>query len=273
MGENFVSKYIEAREDISVLVKKFISLNLSLKFGNSTGDKHIPDGSSCLVFNFCGEIKMSAPQVAERVLPPYFLTIPYLGYVNVAPQCEMSSLIVVCKSSVLTRLTGISLENRKQEPYISAGRIVPESIWLEMKNSSNIQERIRIFSDHVNNTFSLSSYIPDEIDKAYETIFESGGCLKISELIYESGMSERSFRLLFRKRVGLSAKSLSRLVRVHLLWRHIYESCNPDMQDLTFWGKFFDQPHLSHDVKKILGECPTKFFKRDLEQVKIYSGF
>ncbi len=273
MESRNVSIPLEADKDISVLVKKFISLNLSNLSGNPASDKHIPDGSCCLVFNFSGKVLMSTPEVAERVLPPYFLTIPYLGYVNITPQCEMNSMIVVCKSSVLTRLTGISLESSKKEPYISANEIISEDVWQNMKTVSNVNEKIRIFSDYIRNNYSLNSYLPDEIDNAYEKIFKYGGCLKISDLIEESGMSERTFRASFRKRVGISAKSLSRLVRVHLLWRRIYESYSCDMQDLTFCGSFFDQPHLIHDIKRILGECPKKFFRRDLELVKFYSGF
>jgi len=273
MEGNFVSRTIEPDRDISVLVRKFIALDLTVYPESRPGDKHIPDGSCCLVFNFCGKIKMSTEEAAERYLPPYFLTLPYLGYVNVVPQCEMTSLIVVCKSSVLTGLTGVSLSAGTQVPYISAGQIIPESLWNEMKTGSDTREQIEIFSDYIRKNYPVDEYVPDEIDLVYEKIFDSGGCLKISELALLSGMSDRTFRNQFHKRVGISAKGLSRLVRVHLLWRHIYESGNKDLMDLAFRGNFFDQSHLDHDIKKILGECPGKFFKRDLELVRIYSGF
>lgn len=273
MEGNFVSRTIGPDRNISVLVRKFIALDLAVYPDSRPGDKHIPDGSSNLVFNFCGKIKMSTEEAAERYLPPYFLTLPYLGYVNVVPQCEMTSLIVVCKSSVLTGLTGISLPYGENAPYISAGNIIPETLWHEMRSCKSAEEQVALFSDFVRKNYPVDEYVPDEIDMVYEKIFESGGCLKISELAGLSGMSDRTFRNRFRKRVGISAKGLSRLVRVHLLWRHIYESGNQDLMDLTFRGNFFDQSHLDHDIKKILGECPGKFFRRDLELVKIYSGF
>lgn len=273
MEGNFVSRIIEPAGSISVLVRKFIALDLAVYPENRPGDKHIPDGSCNLVFNFCGKIKMSTEDAAERFLPPYFLTLPYLGYVNVVPQCEMSSLIVVCKSSVLTGLTGISLTGGREVPYISAEEIIPEKLWHEMRNCNTPEGQIGLFSEYIRTTYHIENYVPDEIDRVYETIFESGGCMKISALTGISGMSDRTFRNQFRKRVGISAKGLSRLVRVHLLWRHIYESGNQDLMDLTYRGNFFDQSHLDHDIKKILGECPGKFFKRDLELVRIYSGF
>lgn len=273
MEGNFVSRTIDPDRNISVLVRKFIALDLAVYPGTRPGDKHIPDGSSNLVFNFCGKIKMSTEEDAERFLPPYFLTLPYLGYVNVVPQCEMNSLIVVCKSSVLTGLTGISIPSGGHAPFISAGNIIPEALWLEMRSCPTAEGQVAIFSEFFRKNYSVEKYVPDEIDLVYEKIFESGGSLKISDLAELAGMSGRTFRNRFRKRVGISAKGLSRLVRVHLLWRHIYESGNQDLMDLAFRGNFFDQSHLDHDIKKILGECPGKFFKRDLELVKIYSGF
>lgn len=72
--------------------------------------------------------------------------------------------------------------------------------------------------------------------------------------------------------MGLNAKSLARIVRVNYLWSNIINHQAVDFQKMVFEGDYFDQAHLIHDFKQIVGETPSYFFKRNLDNVKIISG-
>jgi len=266
------SYFLDAGKDASVLVKKYNFLNLDDKYYLKK-DKHIPDGSCCIVFNFCGQVIMTTPDGSETNLPPYFLTIPYLGHVNIVTKSPIDSLIVSCKTSVFTRIFDFPLDKHERDSYISVNNIIPDSLWLELKNENCPQKRIGIFESFLSSISSMRDYKPDEIDIAYENIYTSGGTMKISSIITESVINERSFRKIFKKRVGLSAKSLSRLVRISLLCKSLSETRDINLMDVVHMGNFFDQAHFDHEIKNIIGETPNKFFKRDLEFVRVFSGF
>ena len=272
MGNIIGSYFFDAGKDASVLVKKYNFLNLDDKYYLKR-DKHIPDGSCCIVFNFCGQVIMTTPDGSETNLPPYFLTIPYLGHVNIVTKSPIDSLIVSCKTSVFTRVFDFPLNNHEHDSFMPINKIIPDSLWIELKNENCPQKRIGIFESFLFSISSMRDYKPDEIDIAYENIYTSGGTMKISSIITESGIDERSFRKVFKKRVGLSAKSLSRLVRISLLCKSLSETRDINLMDVVHMGNFFDQAHFDHEIKNIIGETPNKFFKRDLEFVRVFSGF
>ena len=266
------SYFLDAGKDASVLVKKYNFLNLDEKFYLKK-DKHIPDGSCCIVFNFSGQVLMTTPDGTEINLPPFFLTIPYLGHVSIVTKSPIDSLIVSCKTSVFTRVFDFPLDNHERDSYISVNKIIPDSLWMELKNESCPKKRIGIFESFLSSISSLTDYKPDVIDIAYENIYSSGGTAKISSIVSESGINERSFRKIFKKRVGLCAKSLSRLVRICVLCKTLSETRDINLMDVVHMGNFFDQAHFDHEIKNIIGETPNKFFKRDLEFVRVFSGF
>ncbi|MDD4293561.1 MAG: helix-turn-helix domain-containing protein, partial [Bacteroidales bacterium] len=172
-----------------------------------------------------------------------------------------------------TRVFDFPLNNHEHDSFMPINKIIPDSLWLELKNENCPQKRIGIFESFLFSISSMRDYKPDEIDIAYENIYTSGGTMKISSIITESGIDERSFRKVFKKRVGLSAKSLSRLVRISLLCKSLSETRDINLMDVVHMGNFFDQAHFDHEIKNIIGETPNKFFKRDLEFVRVFSGF
>ena len=52
-----------------------------------------------------------------------------------------------------------------------------------------------------------------------------------------------------------------------------YSRYSIDFQELIYKGNFYDQSHFIHDFKEITGESPSFFFKRDLKNLKIFSGY
>jgi AraC-like DNA-binding protein len=94
----------------------------------------------------------------------------------------------------------------------------------------------------------------------------------IDNLVSELNLNSRSFRRNFSRRVGVSAKSLCRIVRANQVLNATKESGVIDFQNIVYSGKYFDQPHFVNDFRKFIGESPGTFFQRDLRLVKFFSG-
>ena len=140
-----------------------------------------------------------------------------------------------------------------------------------MSKCDSPEDRIKLFEEFIQQKTSVG-YQPDEIDKVYDQIMELTDFTRLNTLMANLELNPRSFRRKFLERVGVNAKMLSRLVRINYLWNCFLTDNETDFQNMVFDGKYFDQPHLINDFKKIIGESPKSFFKRNQSDMQIISG-
>ncbi len=84
-------------------------------------------------------------------------------------------------------------------------------------------------------------------------------------VVYYSDLVGRSERLLehaFREHVGCSPKSLLRVIRFSKFLEFCSETGQPDLTTLALELGFFDQAHLCHEVRRMTGFCPQRYFSR-----------
>jgi len=262
---------LEAGKTSSYLVRRYIFLNSDVQTISYT-DKHIPEGSCTLIFNFKGVVTMSIHGFPAVKLPPYFLALPYPGYVYIKASMPSDTFAVACKTSVFSALFNISLNDCGTPSFRTIDDVIPVELYDKLQLALSPQQRIKIFEKFLISK-GVKDYHPDNVDIAYEKIYSSNGLLHIQDLISELNLNSRSFRRKFYQRVGVSAKSLCRIVRTSQIINAIKESKNIDYQKLVYSGKYFDQPHFVNDFRKFIGESPGTFFHRDIRLVKLFSGF
>lgn len=232
-------------------------------------DRHIPSGYASLVFNTSG--RAAIQEEPPLLLPRHFMVVPLFRAVNIGLYGDLDSFIVTCRASVLSRLLSSDLSSDKNDFYRRPEDEGLDMIEKQFSEYKSAGERISIVERFFGNK-GLEQYVPDEIDVLYNSIMDGRGSVSIARLIERFEMSPRYFRQLFVKRVGLNAKTLARIVRVNCLWSMIMNDSAAGFQDMVFEGEYFDQAHLIHDFKKIVGETPSFFFKRNLDNVRIISG-
>jgi AraC-like DNA-binding protein len=234
-------------------------------------DKYIPDGLTALVFNFSGQA-ICTENGQSTILPRSFLIVPHRDFIYIEVFPPLDSIVVYFNTSVFSRLFKMSLEQYRLGSYREIDLFQGFPMWEYLAGIKGNHSRIRAFEKYLNNMFALKSYEDDQIDRIYNLICSSRGQITVEELHLMTGYNARTFRRHFLSRVGISAKSLSRLVRLNYIWEEISNQKAIDFQNMVFEGNYFDQAHLIKDVRKICGEPPSKFFKRDLSRVKLFSG-
>lgn len=262
----FDVKFYLPDRNISWLVNQFETIEFD---GSSVfADTFIPRSDAALVFHF-GE----PPSIIKpvQVKMPIFFVAPVLRTsLTLEIKNQLSSFIVVCKTSVLSRLLGVDMTPTPSfsiEPDYE--KIYP--LWRLLKKAKSTERRIHCFAEFINK-LPNTPYINDELDIIYENIIKRSVSIPLAELLKESPVNNRSLRRNFIKRVGLSPKTLSRIVRVNYVWNEIKSQNCIDFQRLIFDGGYYDQAHFIKDFKLITGESPNHFFKRDLQMVKMISG-
>lgn len=235
----------------------------------SVVDRHIPSGYASLVFNSSGRAAVHAEILVP--LPAHFMVVPLFRAVNIGIYEDLDSFIVTCRASVLSRLLHLNLTQGKQSYYYQLRGDAFQCVAEQFRVHLSAVERMGIIERFFLNN-GLVSYQEDDIDRLYNQIMNGQGSASIAGHVEMFDKSPRYFRQHFMWRVGVNAKTLARIVRVNRLWSMILKDSAVDYQDMVFEGDYFDQAHLIHDFKKIVGETPSFFFKRNLDYVRIISG-
>lgn len=252
------------------LVRNYISI-WQPAGGPPLFDKYIPDGSATLVFNFEGEVRCFFCQEGNA-LPPFFLIAPLTQTVGIEVNPPCRSLVIVCNSSQFSRFFNLRFDQLADEPYHPASFLGGDALWQKMKEAGSPEKQICVFEEFIQSRLGADEYTSDKIDQIYDYIVSEAGEANLDLLQKKIGISPRTFRRQFLARTGMNAKTLCRIMRFQRLWDNFLTTGSTDMQEMVFTGHFYDQPHLIRDFKKLVGELPGEFFKRDQEAIRIISG-
>ncbi len=95
------------------------------------------------------------------------------------------------------------------------------------------------------------------IDLAVAMIRRMRGTASLRAIRERIGLSERQFRTGFKKRVGVSAKAYSRIVRANAVIAQADQTKIPDWAALSYQYGFFDQAHMINDLRSLTGRSPA----------------
>lgn len=95
--------------------------------------------------------------------------------------------------------------------------------------------------------------------QAAHHIYESFGTVRVADLAETLNVSARTLERQFARQVGVSAKTLARVVRFDEVNTRIRTDPAVPMAELTYQLGFFDQAHLIREFKALSSMTPTAF--------------
>jgi AraC-like DNA-binding protein len=262
----FEAKFHKPDKTVSWLVKQFETIRSSAD--TETEDKFVPRTDASLVFHFKMQPFITFPFHAK--LKPFFVA-PLVSRANtIKISGELDTFIVTCHPSTMSAVFGIDMS-----PSPSLSIQPPHAtffpLWLKLNTCKTTQQRISCFSKFIKE-FQPEPYGLDLIDTTFNNI--SNFCITkpLPEILRETPKSLSVIQRQFLKRVGISPKTLARIVRVNYLLDKINREKAIDFQALVFDGNYYDQAHFINDFKAITGETPGYFFRRNLALTNVLSG-
>ncbi|AWW73694.1 hypothetical protein CD351_04535 [Erythrobacter sp. KY5] len=113
---------------------------------------------------------------------------------------------------------------------------------------------------------ALSDTDSADIDHAVRLIRRARGTGSLGAIRQRVEIGERQFRARFKDRMGISAKSYSRLLRANALIAEADKTISPSWADLSHRYGFFDQAHMINDLRELTGRTPAQLdFERRSE--------
>jgi AraC-like DNA-binding protein len=100
------------------------------------------------------------------------------------------------------------------------------------------------------------------VTRALGRLRASGGSVRVEALATELGCSRRHLVAGFREQVGVSPKTLARILRFHRAVGMM--GSGPGWAEIAFSCGYYDQAHLIRDFNQFAGSSPSDFARRRL---------
>lgn len=258
-------EYHKASSDTEWLIKQFETFRLDEP---CLTEKFIPRQDISIIFHF-----QSTPTIIggkNIPLEPFFATSVVSKSLEMQMNGPMDTLVIICKPTVFSRLFNIDLSQTGSQ-CINLPKPLFYPLWNDLANLITTEERIRYFTNFIKQ-LQQTPYVPDIIDALYEDLIQYGKTQLLKDIMSRFPLSNRTLERHFRKRTGVSPKTLIRIIRLEDVWARITENKIIDYQELVCNGNYCDQAHFIKEFKSVVNETPSQFFKRNLQLMKLFSG-
>ena len=133
-----------------------------------------------------------------------------------------------------------------------------------LNESSTLAEKIEIILNLIRGLIeSHKVHDNDNVQKAISLILKSKGQIRISTLIEELPITERTLERNFSAYVGLSPKQFSKIIQFQFALNQLTETSFEKLTDVSLDSGFTDQSHFIKTFKRYTGQTPS-FFRRNL---------
>jgi methylphosphotriester-DNA--protein-cysteine methyltransferase len=102
------------------------------------------------------------------------------------------------------------------------------------------------------------------------SIASGNGAKPIRTVAHEVGISERGLERRFKRYVGLTPKTFSRITRFQRVLKALESTANPTTLDAALDLGYFDQSHLINDFRQFSGASPSVFFERSHRMTELF---
>ena len=137
--------------------------------------------------------------------------------------------------------------------------------WLEnLEKETDFYQRIRIF---------IEAYTKEEKKKELpfgkkalaesvkKMAYQSGGCVRISEMADKTGYSERYINKIFMEEMGFSPKTFCKIIQFQRTLELLNYGAPDKMTDAAVELGYYDQPQFIRDFIKYAGITPNQYLK------------
>lgn len=107
-----------------------------------------------------------------------------------------------------------------------------------------------------------------EVVLAWDRLVATGGAVEVGALARELGWSRRHLGERFRSEIGLSPKTMARVVRFERSRRLLERPDHPRLADVAVRVGYYDQAHLNREWRLLAGCTPTTWMAEELPPVQ-----
>lgn len=229
------------------------------------------------------------PTLVIHIGPPPFLIketskikLPNLFFLGLLPDSnrlildnQLNTVIIKFQPTGLFHLFNVPMKQLCKMYYLDANSFLnfkADNLIECLKNTSGREEQKKIIDQFLFE--QLGDRIPDFdfVENCIKSISSLSGNINIEKLIEISGVSARTFRDRFLKKVGIPAKTFARIKRINKVLELLSSSTDCKWQDIIYSSGFYDQPHFIREFVSMTGNSPSSFTDLNIPLILKISG-
>ena len=222
--------------------------------------RHLPGVIVPLILNFGTPYRLLDPEDARVVARPRSSFVAGLGGTAAMTESLGDARCVQINLTPIgaRRLLGVpmhELENRTLPLEDLLGREV-ERLEERLVDAPDWEARLGLVESFLAARLDDSPQARPDVVWAWRRLEETAGRVRIETLTRELRCSRRHLLAQFREHVGPGPKTVARVLRFNRLLRLLGREPRPDWTELAFRCGYYDQSHLSREVRRLAGCTP-----------------
>lgn len=168
---------------------------------------------------------------------------------------------VQLKSSGAQQLMPMDLSELTDHPCIQLEDLWgkdTKTITEQLHDADSDLHRVAILNDFFKKLLSPAHQQLAYVDYTLQQLMGSNGNYKLMELEHKLGITGRQLERVFKSRVGLRPKDISRFIRMNAAFTTLSSQPNTSLTNLAYQLGYFDPAHFSKDFRQLTGLLPSK---------------
>jgi AraC-like DNA-binding protein len=179
------------------------------------------------------------------------------------------------KSSGMHKFLPVNMEEFRNVPSLDLeavwGKAVHELLD-QLHESLSDTERILRLNQFLEKRLLKQNDAIDYVDHTIKQMKASNGNLSIKGLEHELGISTRQLERLFRTKIGLSPKEMSKIIRLNSAFSSLETEPGMSLTALSYQVGYYDQAHFSREFKGLAGVSPNKLLTESSNELFVTHG-
>ncbi|AHM58699.1 AraC family transcriptional regulator [Flammeovirgaceae bacterium 311] len=179
------------------------------------------------------------------------------------------------KSSGMHKFLPVNMEEFKNVPSLDL-----EAVWgmavhellEQLHESVSDAERIQKLNLFLEKRLLKQSDAIDYVDYTISQMLACKGSLSIKGLEHALGISTRQLERLFRTKIGISPKEMSKIIRLNSAFSSLETEPDISLTSLSYQAGYYDQAHFSREFKGIAGVSPNKLLSESSKELFVTHG-
>jgi len=222
-------------------------------------ERILPDGCIEWIFHLGAAYARIGDDGHPSLQPGSFVVGPMSRPISIAPTGPVRTLGVRFRPGGAGETLGVPLETladaaaSAEELWGAAGRRIEDAVG----NAPNDAVRRTVIEDFIESRLARSRAADPRLASAVGEVLAGRGRRPVADVARRAGWGRRQLERAFRAGVGVTPKTLSRVIRFQNLLRVAGRASGASWADLAARCGYADQSHLVRDFRELAGVTPA----------------
>jgi AraC-like DNA-binding protein len=227
-------------------------------------ERIVPDARPEIIFNFGDRFRHHLPDGSVAVQPSWFVVGQIPRAMLLESPASSDVLGVRLRPAALPALLALPARELTAQ-VVDLRRVLRggDEAWSRAAAAQTMGARVEIVRDFVCRQLRRVARDPDPlVEETLRRVQNSGGALRLKDVARSVGRSPRALERRVLDVVGLTPKTVARIVRIQRILALKQSHPTTTWSALAHRCGYADHAHLTHDFRRMVGVTPTSFFEQ-----------